>query len=382
MVDLGLTDAQEMLRNNAHRFLLDKCSREVVREIDESKSGFSASLWKDVSDMGWPSIVIDERYGGMGSSLTDAGVLFEEMGWACMPSPLLSSSVLCALAIQQGGSAAQKEQYLPLIADGNRIVAFAFAEPTYGWSPESITVRAAQRGDEYLLSGTKLFVPDAGIADSYLIVARTGSGGADGSGLTLFLADKGTPGIAIREISGWTGAKLYEITLEKVALPAAAIVGEVNHGYEVIAPVIDKGTSLLCAYMLGGLQQMGDMAIAYSQSRIAFGVPISTFQRVQDMIITIVNDTEAVRWTTYEALSAIDNGAPERDVAEAVSVAKIVASEGFTRGTENAHYVHGGVSVDMKYGLYLYTKQSRTLFSYLGDPAYHKKRVARIMFDS
>jgi alkylation response protein AidB-like acyl-CoA dehydrogenase len=89
-------------------------------------------------------------------------------------------------------------------------------------------------------------------------------------------------------------------------------------------------------------------------------------------LITIVNDTEAVRWTTYEALSAIDNGAPECDVAEAVSVAKIVASEGFTRGTGNAHYVHGGVSVDMKYGLYLYTTQSRTLFSYLGDPAYHK----------
>ena len=99
------------------------------------------------------------------------------------------------------------------------------------------------------------------------------------------------------------------------------------------------------------------------------------------MIITIVNDLEAVRWTTYEALSMIDNGAGSRDVAEAVSVAKIVASEGFTRGTENAHYVHGGVSVDMKYGLYLYTKKSRTLFSYLGDPGYHKKRVARLMFD-
>ena len=96
---------------------------------------------------------------------------------------------------------------------------------------------------------------------------------------------------------------------------------------------------------------------------------------------SIVNDLEAVRWITYEALSMIDNGARERDIAEAVSMAKIVASEGFTRGTENAHYVHGGVSVDMKYGLYLYTKKSRTLFGYLGDPAYHKKRVASLMFD-
>ena len=161
----------------------------------------------------------------------------------------------------------------------------------------------------------------------------------------------------------------------------AQVVGEVNRGYEVLEPILDRGTALLCAYMLGGLQQMADMSVTYSQNRIAFGVPISTFQRVQDMIINIVNDLEAVRWTTYEALSMIDNGARERDIAEAVSMAKIVASEGFTRGTENAHYVHGGVSVDMKYGLYLYTKKSRTLFGYLGDPAYHKKRVASLMFD-
>lgn len=381
MVDLGLTDAQEMLRSNAHRFLQDKCGREIVREIDESDNGFSESLWKEISDIGWPSIVIEEKYGGMGSSLTDAGLLFEEMGWACMPSPLLSSSVLAALVLQQSGNSEQKEQYLPLIADGNRIVAFAFSEPRYGWGPEGVATRAEKVGAGYVLSGTKLFVPDAGVADSYLLVARTREADASGSGLTLFIADKGTPGVQVREVSGWTGDRLYEITLEGATLSEDSVVGDVDRGYEAVEPILDKGTALLCAYMLGGLQQMADMSVAYSQNRIAFGVPISTFQRVQDMIITIVNDLEAVRWTTYEALSMIDNGAGSRDVAEAVSVAKIVASEGFTRGTENAHYVHGGVSVDMKYGLYLYTKKSRTLFSYLGDPGYHKKRVARLMFD-
>ena len=381
MVDLGLTDAQEMLRNNAHRFVQDKCTREVVREIDESERGFSESLWKDISEIGWPSIVIDEQYGGMGSSLTDAGLLFEEMGRACMPSPLHSSSVLSALVLQQAGTADQRQHYLPLIADGNRIVAFAFSEPGYGWGPESIHTQANKVGDKYVVSGTKLFVPDAESADSYLLVARTRATDVSGSGLTLFIVDKEVPGIHVKEVSGWTGDKLYEIAIEDAILTEAQVVGEVNRGYEVLEPILDRGTALLCAYMLGGLQQMADMSVSYSQNRIAFGVPISTFQRVQDMIINIVNDLEAVRWTTYEALSMIDNGAREQDIAEAVSMAKIVASEGFTRGTENAHYVHGGVSVDMKYGLYLYTKKSRTLFGYLGDPAYHKKRVASLMFD-
>jgi butyryl-CoA dehydrogenase len=122
---------------------------------------------------------------------------------------------------------------------------------------------------------------------------------------------------------------------------------------------------------------MSDLSTEYSRNRIAFGVPISTFQRVQDMIITIVNELESARWVTYESIWKMEQGFAQDQLRRAVSMTKAVASEGFATATEQAHYVHGGISVDKGYGLYLYTKKSRTLYSYLGSPQYHRRLMAK-----
>ena len=140
---------------------------------------------------------------------------------------------------------------------------------------------------------------------------------------------------------------------------------------------MDKATAVLCVYMAGATQMVYDMAREYSQTRIAFGVPIGTFQRVQDHVIDAVTYADAGKWSAYEALWQLDEGMPEARVS--VSMAKSVVSEGFPQACDLSHHVHGGIGTDLEYGLTQYTKRARTLQHYLGDAIYHKARMARLM---
>ena len=376
-MDLSLTETQVMLRRMATEFLEQELPKERVREIDESETGFSPPLWGQMAELGWPGMVIPEEYGGTANSLTDLGVVYEALGYAACTSPLLSSGVLSAQTLLEVGDDAQKQELLPAIARGGHILAFAFTESDYGWGPESVQLTVTRRGDSFLLSGAKLFVPDAHIADQLLVVARTAQGADPQQGLSIFLVPGNAPGLSVRLQSGWIGDKVCEVTLKDVEVPASAVIGPVGEVWPAIERVLDRATALLCAYMVGGSQKALDMAVEYSKNRIAFGVPIGTFQRVQDRIIDALNDTEAARWTAYEALWKLDEG--RADAPLAVSTAKAVVSDGFPRVCDNSHHVHGGIGTDLDFGLTHYTKRARTFQHYLGDAIHHKRRLARLL---
>lgn len=376
-MDLSLTSTQEILRDSARDFLSQECPRSFVRDVDESETGFSPELWQKMSEMGWVGMVLPEEYGGGGSSFMDLAVLTEEMGAACISSPLHSSVVLGGLTILYAGSEQQKRDVLPSVANGQRILAYAQTEPDYGWGPESINLSATKGNGTFSLNGTKLFIPDAQIADQIVVVARTSSGASPETGITLFLVDRNAPGLSTRIISGWTGDKLNEITFNNVEVPASAVIGEEGSGWPTVERVLDRGGIINCAYIVGGLQRLLEITVEYSKNRIAFGVPIGTFQRVQDHIIVIVNDLEASRWTTNEALWKLDEG--HADTGLSVAMAQVVASDGYPRSAEAAHHVHAGIGIDKEYGLYLYTKKARTMLSYLGDPVFHRQRVAQFL---
>jgi alkylation response protein AidB-like acyl-CoA dehydrogenase len=162
-----------------------------------------------------------------------------------------------------------------------------------------------------------------------------------------------------------------------VNVDRSAIIGSGGNSWAAIETAMDRTTLLLCAYMLGGAQRVADMAIEYSKSRTAFGVPIGTFQRVQDLVVAALNDADAMRWATYEALWKMDE--TKEDARTAVSMAKAIASEAFPRACENSHYVHAGVAMDLDYGLTHHTKRSRFYSLYLGDANHHKLRMARLL---
>lgn len=372
-MDLSLTSEQTMLKDSAEEYLKTALPKPRVKELFESPTGFAPDIWQQMGRLGWTGLMIPTEYGGAGGDLTTLGVLYEELGAVLCPSPHLSSAVLSGLTILEAGSAEQKRALLPAIARGELIVAFAFTEPEYGWGPEKVSLAARRTNGGYTLSGTKLFVPDAHVADQLLVVARTRPG--QEGGLSAFLVDKNAPGVSIRTQSGWLGDKLNEITFTNVK--PSQMVGPEGGIWNTVENVLDKATGALCAYMVGGCRTVLRIAVEYSQNRIAFGVPIGTFQRVQDWLILQVNIEQSSRWTTYEALWKVDGDKP--DAAQAVSMAKVVASNGYFKACEAAHHIHGGIGIDLDYGLVWYTQKARTLQHYLGDAVHHRARMARLM---
>jgi alkylation response protein AidB-like acyl-CoA dehydrogenase len=378
-VDFSFTETQQMLKKSARDFLKRECPWTLVKELDESESGFSKKLWRRVSDMGWLGMTYPEEYGGEGSSLTDMSCVYDEMGQVLLPGPYLSSAMICGNIILEAGTEEQKQQLLPDIGRGEKISALALTEPDYGWGPECIHLTAAKKEGDYILNGVKRFVHDAQISDQIICVARTRKSRNPAHGITLFLVDAKSAGLSCRNISAFSGEKLNELTFDAVKVPAANIIGEKDQGWAALSKPLNKATVVLCSYMVGGCQHLLDMTAEYARTRVQFGRPIGAFQWVQSYIIGQANHLEKARWFTYEALWKMDVNKPPQEQDEAVSLAKAAASEAFHECGHLSHEVHAGLGVDKKYPLYLYSKKSKTLYSYLGDPQYHRKRVAKIL---
>jgi len=378
-MDLSYTEMQKMLRNTARDFLKNECPWKVVQEIDNSETGYSENLWRKIAELGWLGMDFPEVYGGMDGSLTDLGVIYEEMGNALLPGPHFTSAMLCGGIILALGTEEQKQQLLPDIAKGNRIFTLALTEPDYGWTPECIHLSAIPKNGNFVLNGIKRFVHDAQIADQIICVARTRESNNPAEGITLFIVDKGSPGLSVRNLSGFVGEKLNEVTFNDVEIPSANILGEIDNGWSALRKPLNRSTVILCAYMVGASQHMLDMTIAYARQRVQFNRPIGAFQWVQGYIIGQANHLEKARWLTNEALWKLDVDKPEREQDEAVSLAKAVSSDAFHECGHLAHEVHAGVGIDMNYRLYLYSKKSKTLYPYLGDPYHHQKRIAQIL---
>ena len=375
-MDLALSETQLMLQDVVREFIEREVPKSRVREIDESATGFDRALWKQMAGLGLPAMAVPDDLGGTASSLLDLAVVFESLGEGACPSPLLAGA-LCAYAVLATGDRDKQQELLPALASGERMMTLALTEPDYGWDAAAVRLVARRDGGSFRLSGRKLFVPYANVADELLVVARTASDGGASDGITLMHVAADTPGIAVRRQSGWLSEPACEVAFEDVDVPESAVVGDVGTAWPAVESALDRTAVLLCAYMLGGTQRVVDMAVEYSKTRTAFGVPIGTFQRVQDLVISALNDADAIRWSTYEAVWKLDEA--RDDASLAVSMAKAIASEGFPRACENVHYVHAGVGMDLDYGLTNYTVRSRFLSLYLGDANYHKLRMARLL---
>jgi alkylation response protein AidB-like acyl-CoA dehydrogenase len=376
-MDLGLTEAQEILKTAVADFVQREYDKNTLLALEGTPTGITPELLRKVSELGWLGVVIPEAYGGEGRSLTDAAVLFEELGRGPVPGPFFASGVLGALTVLHGATEAQKQAILPRVASGEHVLSVAVTESDYGWRPDRVHMHANLERGHYLLNGTKLFVHDAKAATHLLCAVRTAppSDGAS-RGITLLLVPTSAPGMSVRTLPGWMG-QVDEIRFDNVQVPTDAVLGGVEgRGWEILEAAALQAIPILCAYQVGSCQAVFEMAVAYSRTRIQFGQPIGRFQRVQDHIIGMVNHLDAARWTTYEALWKLDSGRPS---ASSVHLAKAVTSEAHLKVCDGAHEVHAGVGVIREYGLTLHTQRSRTLYHLLGDARYHRRRIADAM---
>ena len=373
-MDLSLTEEQELLKATARDFMEREAGREALLAFDDDSAfGCSERVWRTAAEIGWLGMLTPERYGGSGGSLTDAAVVYERLGAGPLSGPFFSSGALGALIVNEAGDGGARSRWLPNIAAGREIAALALTEPDYGWGADAVRMSARPTSAGYALSGTKLFVHDALAATTLICAVRV----QDSEGISLMMVDAQTPGVSVRPMSGFMGW-VGEVVFDNAEIPQDAILGEVGGGWRPLQSAVRKAIPILCAYKVGAAQAVFDMTLEYSRTRVQFGTPIGRFQRVQDHIVEMVNHLDAARWTTYEALWKLDSG--RGDPAASVHLAKAVASEGYYQGCNHAHEVHAGMGVTREYGLTLHTRMSRTLYHCLGDPRFHRRRIAETLF--
>ena len=375
-MDLSLTPEQEMLKTAVRRFVDTEYPKDTLLELAATGQTAPSEPWQKLAATGWLGIVIPTEYGGEGGSFTDAGVLFEELGRGPVPGPHLSSAVLGALTILEAGSDAQKRALLPDIAAGRRTVALAVTEADYQWDESDVQAVAVADGDGYRITGSKVYVFDAAAVTDLICAVRTEN--RQHVGLAMLPAD--APGVSIRKLEGFAW-NLAEVRLDGVQIERSAVLSgramagdnPFAGGWAALEQAVATAIPLLGAYQVGGAQQVYEMSVEYSRTRIQFGTPIGRFQRVQDHIINLVNELDAARWTTYEALWKLDT---EREAADSIHLSKAVSSAAYYNACNHAHEVHAGVGSTTEYGLTLHTTASRTLYQFLGDPKFHRRRLA------
>lgn len=372
-MDLDFTEEQDMLRNSARDFLSTECDKATVRKIEESDEGYSLELWSKMADLGWQGLMIPEEYDGMGMGLMDLVVVFEEIGRNVLPSPFLATVVLGTAPIVEAGTEEQKKEILPRVATGEAILTLALTEPSVGYSADCVELKAEDKGDKFMLNGTKLFVEFASACDYMVVVARTKSGGNPEDGITLFLVDSKSPGIKIEPFVTTGMDQQCEVVFDNVSVPKVNMIGELNKGWPIVAKTLEKATVAKCAEMVGGMQAVLDMSVAYAKERVQYGRPIGSYQAIQHMLADMSIRVGMSKNILYEAAWMVSEGLP---AAGKLATAKGFCNEAYKKVTVDGVEVHGAIGTTRDHDMGLYYRRAIVADSTFGDTESQREAVA------
>lgn len=374
--DLTLTEEQEMLRTAAIDFLKEQCPTSLVRELEAGEEGYSPDLWKQIADLGWLGLGFPERYGGQGGNLIDQMILCREMGRVLFPSPYFSTVALGGLTIMEAASEEQKMEFLPRIARGECIFALALLETTNTYEADGIRVRASARRDDYIIDGTKLLVADAHVADWLICVARTRFEGPAQEGITLFLVDARSPGIALSPLPNIAKARLSAVEFQSVVVPGKNILGELNKGWTVLQRALQKATVLQCAEIVGACSEVQRMSVQFAKDRVQYGVPIGIHQSIQWKCVDMGDAVNKARVLTHTAAAVLVD---EEPAMLEVALAKACASQAARLCAYEGHQIFSGAGQIVDHPLTLYSPRLKLMEMNLGDADYHLNRIAEAM---
>ncbi len=375
-MSLILTEEQEMLQDAASGFLTENAPVASFREIRDSKNpdGFSRDLWKEMAEMGWAGIIVDEEFGGSEFGYVGAGVLAEQMGKNLTSSPFFSTSVLGATAVQRYGTAKQKDQHLGSICDGSSLFALAVDEgPRH--RPEHIEFAATPHGNGYILSGAKTFVADGHVADKLIIAARTSGEANDPSGITLFLVDAHAAAIERTHTPMIDSRNAANIKVDGLEVTGDDILGEVDGGYEALEGILSAGRAVLGAEMSGSSQQAFAITTDYLKEREQFGQKIGSFQGLQHRAAHLATEIEMTKSAVLKSLQLLDDDF--ESASATCSMAKAKSGMTAQLSTQEAIQMHGGIGVTDEYDVGLYFKRVHVAQQMFGDAGFHADRLAK-----
>jgi alkylation response protein AidB-like acyl-CoA dehydrogenase len=374
---LVLTEEQSMLRDSARGLISDKAPVSHLRQLRDSKdaTGFSREFWKSFAEMGFSGLLVPEEFGGSGLGCVEAGVIMEEIGRTLMPSPFLSTGVLAASALSRGGSSAQKSEYLPKISAGTLLATLAVDEGAKH-RPLQTAMQAVRAGNGFRLKGAKALVVDGHTADLLIVAARTAGAAGERNGLTLFLVDPRTKGIAVERTAMVDSHNAARIEFDNVEVNADGVLGEVDQGGALLEGILNIGRGAVASEMVGLSEEVFGRTVTYLKERKQFGKLIGEFQALQHRAAQLYIDIEITRSAVLKALQTLDGDFDKAGAA--VAVAKARAGTTATLAVQEGVQMHGGMGMTDQFDIGFFMKRARVCQELFGDSNYHADQLARM----
>jgi len=374
---LVLTEEQSMLRDSARGLISDKAPVAHLRSLRDAKdaTGFSRELWKIFAEMGFTGLLVPEEFGGSGLGCVEAGIVMEEIGRSLMPSPFLATGVLAASVLSRGGNAAQKQLHLPKIADGSLLATLAIDEGAKH-RPLHTAMQAVRSGNGFRLNGAKALVVDGHVADLTIVAARSAGSPGERDGLTLFLVDPKTKGIAIERTMMVDAHNAARIEFDNVEVDADGVLGEVDQGAALLDGVLNIGRGAVASEMVGLSEEVFGRTVAYLKDRKQFGKAIGEFQALQHRAAQLYIDIEITRAAVLKALQALDGDITKATAA--VAVAKARAGATATLAVQEGVQMHGGMGMTDQFDIGFFMKRARVCQELFGDANFHADQLARM----
>ena len=367
-MNFAFTEEQDELRKTVRQFLDAKSPEAAVREQMETDTGFDPAVWAQMGEqMGLQGLIVPEEFGGSGYGYVELGIVLEEMGRSLLCAPFVSTVVLAANTLIHSGDDAAKKTHLPGIASGETIAALAFTEPSGKWDESGITMEATVAGDDYTLTGTKMFVLDGHTANLIIVAAKTGKG------VSLFTVDGDASGLTRTALSTMDQTR-KQAKLEFADTPAT-LLGTEGEGWSVLSTVLDLAAVGLAAEQVGGAQKVLDMAVEYAKVRVQFGRPIGSFQAIKHKCADMLLEVESAKSAAYYGMWCASEMNDE--LPSVASLAKAYCSEAYFHATAENIQIHGGIGFTWEHPAHLYFKRAKSSELLFGDPTYHRELLAQ-----
>ncbi len=367
-MNFAFSEEQEELRRTVRAFLDQKSPESEVRRLMDTEQGYDEAVWRQMGEqMGLQGLIVPEEFGGSGYSYVELIVVLEEMGRSLLCAPYFATVALAANALIHSGDDQAKKEFLPGIASGETIATVAFTEPSGKWDEAGITMAATKSGDDWKLSGTKMFVLDGHTADLIIVAARTSAG------VSLFVVSGDAAGLTRTALSTMDQTR-KQAKLEFSDTPGR-LIGTDGAGWTVLSTVLDLAAVALAAEQVGGAQRCLDMAVEYAKVRVQFGRPIGSFQAIKhkcaDMLLEVESGKSAAYYAGWCAAEM------NEELPSVASLAKAYCSEAYFHAAAENIQIHGGIGFTWEHPAHLYFKRAKSSELLFGDPTYHRELLAQ-----
>ena len=372
-MDFSFNEEQTLLRNTIQSFIQDNYDFDKRTEIVKSEEGMKIENWKLFSDLGLLGLPFSEDDGGLGFGPVELMIVAEEFGKGLVVEPYIQTIVTCGGFLKRA-SEKQRHEYIPKIISGEDIWAFAYAEPQGRYNLNDLTTKASKEGDNYILNGYKCVVSAAPWSKKLIVSARTSGDQRDEEGISLFILDKDSSGISLRDYPTVDGSRASEITLEDVKVSSENLIGEEGKASKLIEQVVDESIAAVCAEAIGAMGVLNEVTVEYCKTRKQFGQPIGKFQVLQHRMVDMFMQYEQSVSMTYMVNLKLHEEYSER--RKAASGAKVQICKAAKFIGQSAIQLHGGMGMTDELNVGHYFKRLSMIESLFGNIDHHLKKYA------